>query len=119
MRRWRNECQQEAVYQVAEKGTADGEEAGFVLLCFVFMTRERAQSSKEKEQNKTSKSLMVTPSQAQGAQGGHRGGARWPGHVREHRGTGVCKDRIKARMKIRRLSMSEGDSKKMSWRTQG
>lgn len=86
------------VYWVAEKGTPDGEEACFVVFCFVFMTMERAESS-EKEQNKTSKSHMVISSQAQGAQGGHRGGARWPGHVREHGGTRVCKDSIKARMK--------------------
>ena len=47
---WRDECHQEAVFWVAEEGTAGGEEAWLALFCFVFMTKERAESSKE---NKT------------------------------------------------------------------
>ena len=72
------------------------------------MTGERAESSKEKEQNMASKSHTVIPSQAEGAQGGYGGGARRPSQVREHGGTGVCKDRIKARMETRSLSKVGG-----------
>lgn len=118
MRRWRNECQQEAVYRVAEKGTPDGEEACFFCsVLFLWLGKgHRVQKRKNKTRLQTASWLPLPRLR------GHRedrGGARWPGHVREHRGTGVCKDQIKARMKIQRLCMSEGDSKKMPWRTQG